>query len=404
MRTILHYVVVVPLERRIKRNHDPQHGNLAVCAEQSQSVSTTRSDKHSQHLSRAVRSCIARDANAGFIVMPDPSEGAKRSNNLSAVSLRSSLLTVSAVSSCFSQHKRRGRRSGSDEHERWLTWSEEAGIGVLRIDVAVVERRVGTKVGIRETERVGSSRRRWCPLRINTETILQCVAQDIQSSISVFSLHVEMFWENPEESIHPPLCLPHLSPNSAEEGVWDAGTVPSIEGIAKIPWATGLHLPIILPVRCDAFPTLPATVMSRSVIIDLSECEFSFKRVEKGKSIESVKSGAHEDVTSLTRQVKRSEAGVDHAGTFLATAVIHPNWVMQESETMEELEKHESKLEFLRQNENAQFPTNRIAPPCHRPAAVAEHSINEQARTVNDPTSFHQSAPPCSEVVAEVHQ
>ncbi|KAK2943400.1 hypothetical protein BLNAU_21710 [Blattamonas nauphoetae] len=41
---------------------------------------------------------------------------------------------------------------------------------------------------------------------------------------------------------------------------------------------------------------------------------------------------------------------------------------------------------------------------CDRPAAVAEHSINEQARTVNDPTSFHQSAPPCSDVVAEVHQ
>ncbi|KAK2942326.1 hypothetical protein BLNAU_22751 [Blattamonas nauphoetae] len=39
-----------------------------------------------------------------------------------------------------------------------------------------------------------------------------------------------------------------------------------------------------------------------------------------------------------------------------------------------------------------------------KPAAVAEHSINEQARTVNDPTSFHQSAPPCSDVVAEVHQ
>ncbi|KAK2946901.1 hypothetical protein BLNAU_18200 [Blattamonas nauphoetae] len=361
MRTILHYVVVVPLERRIKRNHDPQHGNLAVCAEQSQSVSTTRSDKHSQHLSRAVRSCIARDANAGFIVMPDPSEGAKRSNNLSA------------------------------------------------------------------------SRRRWCPLRINTETILQCVAQDIQSSISVFSLHVEMFWENPEESIHPPLCLPHLSPNSAEEGVWDAGTVPSIEGIAKIPWATGLHLPIILPVRCDGvrhtgihcktkeMRTVSVCRFSSLLLLPRSlpdtpcDCHVSFshhrsvrmrvfvtsKRVEKGKSIESVKSGAHEDVTSLTRQVKRSEAGVDHAGTFLATAVIHPNWVMQESETMEELEKHESKLEFLRQNENAQFPTNRIAPPCHRPAAVAEHSINEQARTVNDPTSFHQSAPPCSEVVAE---
>ncbi|KAK2946888.1 hypothetical protein BLNAU_18187 [Blattamonas nauphoetae] len=49
------------------------------------------------------------------------------------------------------------------------------------------------------------------------------------------------------------------------------------------------------------------------------------QRAEKGKSIESVKSGAHEDVTSLTRQVMRSEADVDRAGTCLATVVIHPN-------------------------------------------------------------------------------
>ncbi|KAK2940391.1 hypothetical protein BLNAU_24702 [Blattamonas nauphoetae] len=66
--------------------------------------------------------------------------------------------------------------------------------------------------------------------------------------------------------------------------------------------------------------------------------------------------------------------------------------VMQESEPTQQHKKYESNLEFLRQNENAE------------PAAVAEHSINEQARTVNDPTSFHQSAPPCSDVVAEVHQ
>ncbi|KAK2946890.1 hypothetical protein BLNAU_18189 [Blattamonas nauphoetae] len=136
--------------------HDPQNGTVAVCAELSQSVSTTRSDKHSQHLSLAVRSGLARDADVGFVVMPDPPEGAKRSNNLSAISPQHFLLTFSAVLSFLHRHQRRGRRSGSDEHERCLAWSEEAGIGVLRSDVAGVEQQVGTKVGIRETERVGS--------------------------------------------------------------------------------------------------------------------------------------------------------------------------------------------------------------------------------------------------------
>ncbi|KAK2944955.1 hypothetical protein BLNAU_20131 [Blattamonas nauphoetae] len=36
-------------------------------------------------------------------------------------------------------------------------------------------------------------------------------------------------------------------------------------------------------------------------------------------------SSAHKDVSSSTRQLKLSEAGVDHAGTCLATVVIHPN-------------------------------------------------------------------------------
>ncbi|KAK2957497.1 hypothetical protein BLNAU_7396 [Blattamonas nauphoetae] len=48
--------------------------------------------------------------------------------------------------------------------------------------------------------------------------------------------------------------------------------------------------------------------------------------VTVNQSIESMKSGAHEDVLSPTRQVKRSEAHVDHAGTCLTTVVIHPNW------------------------------------------------------------------------------
>ncbi|KAK2943376.1 hypothetical protein BLNAU_21686 [Blattamonas nauphoetae] len=184
------------------------------------------------------------------------------------------------------------------------------------------------------------------------------------------------------------------------------------------------------------------------------------QRVEKGKSIEPVKLGAHEEVTSLTRPAKRSEVGVDscavsperrqncpsipcrvpiqqkvrlaetaqHSVTIKSPTAApssirvpilkphirqHPSiWkmhqvcegVMQESKLSQQPEKHGSNLEFLRQNENAEFPRNRIAPPCHRPAARAEHSINEHARTVNDPTSFHHSAPPCSEVVAEVHQ
>ncbi|KAK2941476.1 hypothetical protein BLNAU_23623 [Blattamonas nauphoetae] len=46
---------------------------------------------------------------------------------------------------------------------------------------------------------------------------------------------------------------------------------------------------------------------------------------EKGKSIQSTTSGPHEDVTALTRHAKRSEAGVDHDGTWLATVVIQPN-------------------------------------------------------------------------------
>ncbi|KAK2944116.1 hypothetical protein BLNAU_20948 [Blattamonas nauphoetae] len=49
------------------------------------------------------------------------------------------------------------------------------------------------------------------------------------------------------------------------------------------------------------------------------------QRVEKGKSIESRKSGAHEDVTSLTRPVKQTEVSVDHAGTRQFIVVILPN-------------------------------------------------------------------------------
>ncbi|KAK2946412.1 hypothetical protein BLNAU_18663 [Blattamonas nauphoetae] len=68
------------------------------------------------------------------------------------------------------------------------------------------------------------------------------------------------------------------------------------------------------PLR-QGFPTLAVTFTSRSK----RQC------VEKGKSIESTTSGPHEDVTALTRQAKRSEAGVDHDATWLITVVIHPN-------------------------------------------------------------------------------
>ncbi|KAK2955186.1 hypothetical protein BLNAU_9915 [Blattamonas nauphoetae] len=80
------------------------------------------------------------------------------------------------------------------------------------------------------------------------------------------------------------------------------------------------------PLR-EGFSTLPATFISRSVFVDYAEGEWLVKRQcgEKGKSIESTTSGPHEDVTALTRHAKRSEAGVDHDGTWLVTVVIHPN-------------------------------------------------------------------------------